>query len=313
MAHTKAPAPVHLHSPQTTANPPKVTASQKSNAKAAPKSKGSVNVNDAYTAETRQPTCAVTARTNTLKWPHEDGTAEPDQLAMTTKKVKKAPGDVNIGKEACDLLPAVQHSTHPQTKVPTTERKRKWCTKEEIEADKAKAVAEKKRKEELTQENHCIIDQMDIDKDKDREKIASQTIRTFTDLECNSESGEEFTSFNSVSSDDDSNMSDSEVPMDMMKLKVSFLYQAEYSADLHIQDAHKALQKKMKELEVQMGGGKKNGMGGKKLVVCSDFIDHDCWYWTLNIDYWLMTLITWQDGQKGYICFQSPFWLGWHH
>ena len=53
-------------------------------------------------------------------------------------------------------------------------------------ADKAKADAEKKEKEELMQENHHKMAQMDIDEDIDRAETAAQTIRTFAKLQSSS-------------------------------------------------------------------------------------------------------------------------------
>ena len=67
-------------------------------------------------------------------------------------------------------------------------------------ADKAKGDAEKKEKEELTQENVCKMAQMDIDEDIDRAETAAQTIRTFAKLE--DESSEEFVGYADVEDPD---------------------------------------------------------------------------------------------------------------
>lgn len=78
----------------------------------------------------------------------------------------------------------------------------------------------------LTQEKHHTMAQMDIDEDINRAEIAAQTIRTFTDLDCETELGiEEFVGYNSVSSSDDSDLGSdghghAEVPV---KLKVRLL------------------------------------------------------------------------------------------
>ena len=67
-------------------------------------------------------------------------------------------------------------------------------------ADKAKADAEKKEKEELMRENVRKMAQMDIDEDIDRAETAARTIRTFAELE--DESGEEFVGYADVEDSD---------------------------------------------------------------------------------------------------------------
>jgi len=83
--------------------------------------------------------------------------------------------------------------------------------------DKAKADAEKKEKEECTQENHCKMVQMDINEDIDRAETAAQTIRTFVELE--DESSEEFVGYTAI---EDSKSESDRGAEDMLSLKVRF-------------------------------------------------------------------------------------------
>jgi hypothetical protein len=91
-----------------------------------------------------------------------------------------------------------------KTAAAAATQKRKRRTKDEIAADNARADAEKKRQKELTEENHRVVAQMDINEDIDRAETAAQTIRTFGDLERDSETGEEFEGYNDVSQGEDS-------------------------------------------------------------------------------------------------------------
>ena len=121
------------------------------------------------------------------------------------------------------------------TKVLAAPQKRKRRTKEEIAADKAAAEAKKRQEEVLTQEKHCAMAQMDIDEAIDRAEMVAQTVRTFADLDRETESGvEEFVGYNSVSSSEDSDVGSdghghAEVPV---KLKVRLLCQFRSSAIL---------------------------------------------------------------------------------
>lgn len=69
-------------------------------------------------------------------------------------------------------------------------QKRKRRTQAQIAADKAEANAEKQRQEDLTQENQRAMVQMDIDEDINRAEIAARTVRTFANLD--NDSNEEF-------------------------------------------------------------------------------------------------------------------------
>ena len=79
-------------------------------------------------------------------------------------------------------------------------------------ADKAKKEIEQKECEELANEKTWAMMQMDIKEDNERAQSAAQTIRTFGDLDHDTEpdSGEEFVGYDEVSSggeldsDDDS-------------------------------------------------------------------------------------------------------------
>jgi hypothetical protein len=111
----------------------------------------------------------------------------------------------------------VRHSERPHIPKPAGPQKRKRRTKEEMAADKAKADAEKKLKEELTQENHRKMAQMDIDEDVDRAETAARTIRTFTELE--DESSEEFIGYADI---EDSESESDRGAEDALTLKVRF-------------------------------------------------------------------------------------------
>lgn len=86
-------------------------------------------------------------------------------------------------------------------------------------ADKAKAEAEQKQLEELTQENHLAMMQMDIDEDIDRAETATRTIRNFSAIE--NDSGKEFVGYTNIP-DSKSSESDGEAE-DLLRLKVRFL------------------------------------------------------------------------------------------
>ncbi|KIM39261.1 hypothetical protein M413DRAFT_29440 [Hebeloma cylindrosporum] len=140
--------------------------------------------------------------------------------------------------------PHTRRSDRAQTTTQAAPQKRKRRTKAEIAADKAKADAERKRQEELTQDNRRAMIQMDIDEDIDREETGARTIRTLASIE--NDSGEEFVGYADVQ---DTSESDSEA-VNALTLK----------------ETNKALREQIKALKAQVDGGKKKGMGGKKTV-----------------------------------------------
>ena len=93
-------------------------------------------------------------------------------------------------------------------------------------ADKAKADAEKRQKEELIKLNRHAMMRMDIDEDVNRAEMAAKTIRTFADLDCRTESDvEEFVGYLNVSSSGDSDSDSNGHAENTGKLKVRFLGQ----------------------------------------------------------------------------------------
>lgn len=195
------------------------------NGKPSAKSKSSCTANDTGTVELEQPANNGKSSTSKPKRQREvDTTAvTDDEQTAPMKKPKTAP---KTAKNKPDISPRPQRSSRATSKVPVAPQKRKRRTKEEIAADKAAAEAKKRQQEVLTQEKHCAMAQMDIDEDIDRAEMATQTIRTFTDLDRETESSvEEFVGYNSVSSSDDSDLGSdghgrAEVPV---KLKVRLL------------------------------------------------------------------------------------------
>jgi len=129
--------------------------------------------------------------------------AEP---VAPAKRARMATGNMKKPTKAPDHQSPPRRSNRAQTKTQAPPQKRKRRTKEEIAADKAKADAEKRQQEELIEENHRAMMQLDIDEDVDRANTAARTIRTFADLECanTNSDGEEFEGFHDVSSTTDS-------------------------------------------------------------------------------------------------------------
>lgn len=130
---------------------------------------------------------------------------------VTTKKAR-----TQQAPEVSKPQAPARRSVRAHATALTAPPKRKRRTKEEIAADKAKAEAEKKQLEELAQQNHRAMVQMDITEDIDRVETTAQTIRTFNDLEDNS--GEEFIGYVEVEDSE----SDDEAE-DSLTLKVRFL------------------------------------------------------------------------------------------
>lgn len=227
----------HAGTPANSNIPP--TSTQKGATKAAPKSKRSREVNNNAVTELEQPAPAKKPKTTISKPKRQreaDTTGTEPELEQTVpmKKAKTTPRNLMDNAQvsvAKSQAPARRHSNRAQTKVPSasTTEKRKRRTKAEIAADKAKADAEKRRKDELTEENRRTMIQMDVEEDINRAEAVAKTIRTFADLERNTESsGEEFAGFNDIGSQDSHSDSDREPDghggedSDPVKLKVSF-------------------------------------------------------------------------------------------
>lgn len=206
----------------------------KSAAKTTAKSKSSRTANDAGAVELEQPANNGKPSTSRPKRQREvNATAvTEDEQTAPMKKPRTVP---KTAKNKPDVSPRPQRSSRATTKVPTAPQKRKRRTKEEIAADKAAAEAKKRQQEVLTQEKHRAMAQMDIDEDVDRAEMAARTVRTFADLDRETESGvEEFVGYNSVSSSDDSDLGSdahahAEVPV---KSKVRLLSQFRSSSIL---------------------------------------------------------------------------------
>lgn len=88
------------------------------------------------------------------------------------------------------------------TKSLTTPRK--WRTREEVLADKARVEEEKRQQEELNRDNEQRMLEMDIEEDVDRARTTTHVVRKFADIK--NDSGEEFVGYNDVGlgSEDDS-------------------------------------------------------------------------------------------------------------
>ena len=113
-----------------------------------------------------------------------------------------------------------------QTAATAAIQKSKRQTTDEVAADKARADAEKKRKKELTEENHCVMAQMDVNEGIERAGTATWTIRTFGDLEHDSKTdGEEFEGFIDVSQGEDSNPNSDDQTIGAINLKVRYFSQ----------------------------------------------------------------------------------------
>ena len=185
-------------------------------ANSAPKGKRSCAADDTDMADTDQPAPGKKAKTGVSKSKRQHKvddppSAEPEQVA-TTKKTRTRK-DPRVSEHQ---VPA-QCSERAHT-ILTAPPKRKRQTKNEIAADKAKAEEGKKRQEELTQENQCMMAQMDINEDLDRAETAAQTIRTFSDHE--DHSGEEFVGYGDIEESESELDGEAE---EALKLKVRFL------------------------------------------------------------------------------------------
>ena len=149
--------------------------------------------------------------------------AEPEQAAPA-KRVRTVTGNMEKDPKALNCQSPPWRSNRAQTKTQAPPQKRKRRTREEIAADKAKADAEKRRQEELIEENRRAMMQLDIDEDVDRANTAARTVRTFADLEQADTDldGEEFEGFHDVSSTTDSESPSDGEAEDAAKLKVRF-------------------------------------------------------------------------------------------
>jgi hypothetical protein len=222
MAHTRDTA----RRTETPANPDiSSTPSQKGATKTAPRGKHSHEADDTATVESTQAKRVRTTTTSNPKRQREvDSTASAEtELAAPTKKTKPAPKKMTTLPKKKNINISPRRSNRTQTNVPATPQRRKRRTREEIVADKAKADSEKRQKEELIKQNRRAMKRMDIDEDINRAEMAAQTIRTFADLNRETESDvEEFVGYHDVSSSGDS---DSDSNGHTEKLKVSFLGQ----------------------------------------------------------------------------------------
>ena len=224
MAHTQDPrettrrtkAPANPHTPPAPA--------QKGATKTAPRGKRSHEADDTATVALEQPAQAKRVRTtasNPKRQREVDNTTSvATELAPPTKKTKMAP------KKKKDTNLSPRRSNRTQTSVPAAPQRRKRRTREEIVADKAKADAEKRQKEELIKLNRHAMMRMDIDEDVNRAETAAKTIRTFADLDRRTESDvEEFVGYLNVSSSGDSDSNSNGHAENTGKLKVRFLGQ----------------------------------------------------------------------------------------
>ena len=155
----------------------------------------------------------------------DDAVVKDSEQVAPTKKVKTAPTNTKKTDTQQPEGPGGRRSSRTQTKTPkATTAKRARRTKDEIAADKAKAEAEKRRQQQLTEENHKEMIRMDANEDINRAETAARAIRTFTDLDRDS-GGEEFTGYDEVSSGEDSDIddeSDDGYSEDAATLKVRF-------------------------------------------------------------------------------------------
>jgi hypothetical protein len=196
------------------------------------KSKTSHTANDTSTVESEQCAPAKNGKPSDgmpKRQRDVDATAAAEEKqAAPTKKPRTAPKQA---KDKPDV--STRRSGRAQTKAPAAPQRRKRRTPEEMAADKAKAEAKKRQQEELTQQNHRTMAQMDIDEDIDRAETAAQTVRTFADLNHDTESGvEEFVGYNSVSGSDDSDPGSDGHPEVPLQLEVRLLHQFRYSSVL---------------------------------------------------------------------------------
>ena len=195
-----------------------LTPAQKTTTKAAPKGKRAREADKATTVK-EEPTGAKKIKTtvsNSKRQREVDNITSETEHAVPTKKTKTAPKKVVAEPKTNNISPRRSGRAHKN--APATPQRRKRRTREEIAADKAKADAEKRQKEELTKENHHAMMQMDIEEDTDRAEVAARTVRSFADLDREAESdAEEFVGYHDVLGSEDSD-SDGNAAV---KLKVS--------------------------------------------------------------------------------------------
>jgi hypothetical protein len=163
-------------------------------------------------------------KANTLKRTHDDNDDE-SRLTAVSKKPRNAPGAVKAANAVQTPAVPTHRSVRPQVKMSEAGKKRKRRTKAEIEADKAKAEEEKKKREELIAETHRVMEQINVDEDINRAVATTQAIRTFAELDTDSESGEEFVGIDEISSDenDEDEDTDTNEAVEVKKTQVSQL------------------------------------------------------------------------------------------
>ena len=226
MAHTRS-------SPRENAQCPGTTEPVIPAVKTAPQKKRSREADDTAIIRSDQPEPAKKAKTTASKMKHQHETVAAavveSEQPVPTKKARSTATNTKKSTVTQVQSPA-RHSTRNQPKTPGVTKTRKRRSKEEIAAEKAKAEMEKRRLEELTKENNQAMMRIDIDEDIDRAETAARTIRTFTDLNRDSESdGEEFVGYNEVSSGDESDSAE-----DAVTLKVRCLSQLGSTKSTHL-------------------------------------------------------------------------------
>ena len=177
----------------------------------APNGKRSREV-DALNVDSEQPAPGKKVKTTVTKSKHQHEVDDPPTVEqVTTTKKPRTEKAAKVSEP--QALARRSERAHAMTLAAPPKRKRR--TKAEMAADKAKADEEKKRLEDIAQENHRARVQMDIAEDIDRAETATRTIRTFGDLE--DDSGEEFVGLADI---EDSELDDEAA--DALTLKVSF-------------------------------------------------------------------------------------------
>jgi hypothetical protein len=179
--------------------------------------------------EPEQPFPTIEANTRSRKSKRQRKTDNAivmeSEQPVITKKSKTIPTRTETTPETQPQSP-IRRSGRNQPKTAVVTQRRKRRTKAEIAADKAKKELGKKQLEERAEENNQAMIQMDVKEDIDRANTIAQTVRTFADLEHDTESnGEEFVGYNEVSDGDTSESdSDDHHHGDTVKLKVRFLH-----------------------------------------------------------------------------------------
>ena len=199
------------------------TSTRKGAAKNAPKSKRSREANDVAVVEAEQPMPAKKATVGRPKRQRDDAATVESGLLAPTKRARTTPSNPKKDPKPPQPQSPVWRSNRTRIQTSAVTQRKKRRTKDEVAADKAKADAEKKQQEELTEENHRAMEQMDINEDIARSETAARTIRTFGDLERDSETdGEEFVGFDDISGGEDSDSDSDSHAKDAVNLKVRY-------------------------------------------------------------------------------------------